>query len=76
MSLVSGLWSLFEVATDVLLFMQSKTTETTSRTLCDPHSADLKMLLIAKFNRGQKDTEGIIYAILSYEARLQNMQSI
>ena len=57
-SLVSALWSLFEVATDVLLFMQSKTTETTSRALCDPHSADLKVLLIAKFNRGQKYTEG------------------
>lgn len=58
-SLVSALWSLFEVATDVLLFMQSKTTEATSRALCDPHSADLKVLLAAKFNRGQKYTEGM-----------------
>lgn len=57
-SLVSALWSLFEVATDVLLFMQSKTTETTSRALCDPHSADLKVQLVAKFNRGQKYIEG------------------
>lgn len=58
-SLVSAPWSLFEVATDVLLFMQSKTTEATSRALCDPHSADLKVLLAAKFNRGQKYTEGM-----------------
>lgn len=57
-SLVSALWSLFEVATDVLLFMQSKTTETTSGVQCDPHSADLKVLLTAKFNRGQKYTKG------------------
>ena len=57
-SLVSTPWSLFEVPTDVLLFMHSETTETTSRALCDPHSADLKVLLIAKFNRGQKYTEG------------------
>lgn len=42
--LVRHSWSLFEVTTDVLLFMQSKTTETTSRALCDPHSADLKVL--------------------------------
>lgn len=49
--------SLFEAATDVLLFMQSRATETTSGALCDPHSADLKELLTAKFNRGQKYTK-------------------
>lgn len=38
----SSVSALFEVANDVLLFMQSETAETTSEVLCDPHSADLK----------------------------------